>query len=85
LTLPTDHCVVTLTGVCVEYMSEKRYEMFGVKEEVVEEVKVKKPRKKAKAVVLKKSTVSKAAKTVSKGAEKKLTVVEKKSHSVAKK
>jgi hypothetical protein len=40
---------VALNGAGVESMSAKWDELFGKKEEVVEEVKVKKPRKKAVA------------------------------------
>jgi len=49
---------VALNGAGVESMSAKWDEMFGVKEEVVDEVKVKKPRKKA---VVKKPATKKTA------------------------
>ena len=50
---------VALNGSGVESMSARWDEMFGVKEEVVEEVKVKKPRK--KAVAAKKPSTKKPA------------------------
>jgi hypothetical protein len=52
---------VALNGAGVESIQAKWDEMFGVKEEVVEEVKVKKPRKKAvaKKVAAKKSAPKK--------------------------
>jgi len=54
---------VALNGAGVETMQAKWEEMFGGKEEVVEEVKVKKPRRKAvaKKPVAKKSTGKKSA------------------------
>ena len=66
---------VALNGAGVESMSAKWDEMFGVKEEIVEEVKVKKPRKKAvakKTEDKKKAAVKKS--TAKKPAEKKSTI-----------
>jgi glycosidase len=58
----------TLNGAGVESMQAKWDEMFGVKEEVVEEVKVKKPRK--KAVVKKKDERGKTKPSAKKTASK---------------
>jgi glycosidase len=64
-----------LNGAGVESMSAKWDEMFGVKEEVVEEVKVKKPRKKkvksGKKTAAKKSAVKKPVKETKKVPTKK--------------
>ncbi len=63
-----------LNGAGVESMSAKWDEMFGVKEEIVEEVKVKKSRKKAVAKakpVTKKSAPKKAVKETKKAPAKK--------------
>ena len=66
-----------LNGAGVESISAKWDEMFGVKQEVVEEVKVKKPRKKAmaKKPSVKKKSVAKSA--VRKTAPKKKTTTSK--------
>ncbi len=65
-----------LNGMGVESMQAKWDEMFGVKEEVAEEVKVRKPRRvvgKKKAVKAAKKTASIKSKTVAKSAAKKPT------------
>ena len=63
----------TLNGAGVESMSAKWDEMFGVKEEVVEEVKIKKLRKKAvaKKPAKKKATTKRVVKATKKTAVKK--------------
>ena len=62
-----------LNGAGVESMQAKWDEMFGVKEEVVEETKVKRPRKKAtaKKTATKKESLGRAKSTVKKPATKK--------------
>jgi hypothetical protein len=70
-----------LNGAGVESMQAKWQEMFGTKEEVVEEVKVKKPRKKAVAkkpaikgkATVKKTTVKASAKKAVKSTKKTTT------------
>ena len=74
-----------LSGAGVESMQAKYNEMFGVKEEVVEEVKVKKPRKKAvskktetgKGTTTKKSDAKKSSKETKKVPAKKKPVKKK--------
>jgi hypothetical protein len=81
---------VALNGVGVESVQAKWDEMFGVKEEVVEEVKAKKPRKKVVAAKSKKKevksspkkgavrkTVAKISKPVKKVADKAVAVTKK--------
>jgi glycosidase len=65
-----------LNGAGIESMQGRWDEMFGVKEEVVEEVKVKKPRKKAveKKPVAKKTATKKAVKATKKTPVKKKPV-----------